>query len=200
MNRISLILKNKIPALLFLIVAVIGAILIFWYLNSTRQSDHTDEVIEQNQGLENEEQNVIGDYGIILDDLSNRIPPGKKSVNLPVSFFGDHSILKIGDRVDIISTCYDKESGELYAKMILSGKKIIDIEPGQDINENSSGSISSSIFPETSFGTDISREISRTLVITYFIGDEEVMNSFMAIESGMLYLALCHGNDANIEY
>ncbi len=107
LNRISLILKNKISAVLFIIAATIGAILIFWYMASVRQSDAASETLEQRSGIEDEQQDaegIMGDHEVCLDDLSGQIPSGMKAVNLPISFFGDHSILKTGDRIDIIST------------------------------------------------------------------------------------------------
>jgi hypothetical protein len=203
LNRISLILKNKISAVLFIIAAVIGAILIFWYLASIRQSDAVSEAPEQRSGMEDEQQDaegIIGDQEVLLSDLPGQIPSGMKAVNLPISFFGDHSIPKTGDRIDIISTYYDKESGRLHAEVILSEKEIIGLGSGQGTDEDSYGSISDSIFPEVSFGANVNNGISRILVITFFLRDEEIVRSFMAIESGMLYLSLCPGNDINTDY
>ncbi|MCD4669374.1 MAG: hypothetical protein K8S14_02890 [Actinomycetia bacterium] len=203
MNRISLILKNRISAILFIIAAVIGAILIFWYLASIRQNNVSGEILEQKSGIEDEQQNaegIIGYQEAPLNSLSGQIPSGMKAVNLPISFFGDHSILNTGDRIDIISTYYNKESGRLHAEMILSGKEVIDLESGQGINENSPESIGSAIFPETSFGSGINGGASSTLVITFFLRDEEIVRSFMAIESGMLYLSICPKKDINTNY
>ncbi|HAJ95808.1 MAG TPA: hypothetical protein DCP02_06205 [Actinobacteria bacterium] len=203
MNRISLILKNKISAVLFIAAAVIGAILIIWYLKTVDQKDVSGGALEQEPVIEDEQQGaeeIIGDHKVPLDGLSSQIPSGMKAVNLPISFFGNCLILKIGDRIDIISTYYDKESAVLHAEMILSGKEIISLETGQGTDKDNYGSISGNIFPEVSFGADVNNGISRTLVITFFLEDEEIVRSFTAIESGMLYLSLCPENDININY
>lgn len=203
MNRISLILKNKISAVLFIIAAIIGAILIIWYLKAVMQNNAADETLEQKSGIEDEQQDVegiVGDHEVCLDDLSGLIPSGMKAVNLPISFFGNHLTLKIGDRIDIISTYYDKESGVLHAEVILSGKEIISLGSGQGTYEDRHGSISSSIFPEVSSGADVNNRISRILIITFFLRDEEIVRSFTAIESGMLYLSLCPQNGIDTNY
>lgn len=200
LNRISLILKNRISAVLFIIAAIIGAILIFWYLASIRQSDAASEALEQKSGIEDEQQDAEGIIGGYLDDLSGQIPSGMKAVNLPISFFGDHSILKVGDRIDIISTYYDKESSVLQAEMILLKKEIIGLGSGRGTDEDGHESIDGSIFPEVSFGADVNNGISRILIITFFLRDEEIVRSFIAIESGMLYLSLCPENDINTNY
>jgi len=203
LNRIFLILKNKVSAVIFIAAAVIGAILIIWYLNTIKQNDIVSGDLEQKSGIEDEQQSaegIVGDYEIPLNSLSSQIPSGRKAVNLPISFFGDSLILKIGDRIDIISIYYAKESAMLHAETILSGKEIIDIESGQSADENDHETIGSNIFPESSFGADVNNGLSRTLVITFFLKDEEIVRSFVAIESGMLYLSLCPENDTNTNY
>ena len=68
--------------------------------------------------------------GIFIEGLSKMIPSGMKAVSLPVSIFGDCSSLKEGDRVDIISTYYDREKGILDSEKIISAREIIALETG----------------------------------------------------------------------
>ena len=51
-------------------------------------------------------------------------------------------------------------------------------------------SLGSSIIPEDISGTR-GVDMGNILVMTFFLRDEEVLKSFTAIESGILYLALC---------
>jgi len=195
-------LKNKMPVVIFIIAALIGAILIIWYLKAASRNDASSVVLEQEIEAEDmQDMEGVSEYsGDPQNDLSGRIPQGMKAVNLPISFFGSSLMLKTGDKVDIISTYYDKESAMLYAETILSEKEIIALESGQDQEEDSYGSIGGNIFPESSFGADINNGTNRTLIITFFLEGEEIVKSFKAIESGMLYLALCPGNNINTKY
>jgi len=195
-------LKSKMPAVIFIIAALIGAILIIWYLKAASGNDTSSEVPEQEiEAQDMQDMEGASEYsGDPQNDLSGRIPQGMKAVNLPISFFGSSMMLKTGDKVDIISTYYNKESAMLYAETILSEKEIIALESGQGQEEDSYGSIGGNIFPESSFGADINNGTNRTLIITFFLEGEEIVKSFKAIESGMLYLALCPGNNINTKY
>jgi energy-converting hydrogenase Eha subunit F len=196
LNRIILILRNRVAAILFIIAAAAGAVLIFWYLNNTRQDNSADEsreqdykIIEENAMMEMDFKN----HDVYQGRLSARIPPGKKAVNLPVTFFGDCSILATDDRIDIISIYYDKESDTLDSEIILSGKEIINFETDQYRSEAISESMGGLILSEDYYRSGIDSNIKNILVITFYLDNEEVVRSFKALESGVLYLSLCSG-------
>ena len=130
-----------------------------------------------------------------FSNLSSSIPSGYRAINLPISFFGDISIMEKGDMVDIVSVLYDSSSSELYSEVILAQKKIIMLGCDEDMRdqETVSGSdyLSGGIFGDLPSNSGGSNQLKKTLIITFYLKPEEVENAFMAIEGGQLYLSLC---------
>jgi hypothetical protein len=192
LSRILLILKNKTAAVLFVTAAAAGAVLIFWYLNNIRHDESMDqnyEIVEENG---KKEVDCKG-HDIHQERFSTGIPPGMKAVNIPVSFFGDCSMITKSDRVDIISIYYNKESDKLDSEIILRGKEIIDFDTGQSQSENITESVGGLILSEDYSRSGINSNIKNILIITFYLDSEEVGRALEALESGMLYLALCSG-------
>ena len=95
--------------------------------------------------------------------------------------------------MDIISVFYNRSTDLLHAEKIISGKEIIRLESGNGSDRGNTASLSDAIFPDDISGTAATNNISSILVITFFLRDEELLKSFKALESGILYLALCSG-------
>ena len=154
MGRLAFILRHRLPVIIFIIVAVIGGILIFWYISN--KEDHNNrnqeisgiqESISDNEYSDTEisgENDFSGYYG---QQLSSSIPHGLRAISLPISFFGEVSSIREGDRVDIISVFYDPGSNELYSEVILNEKEII-------IFENNYISRTASGYEVTALGID----------------------------------------------
>src|SRR4030066_31778 len=186
MNRLSLIVKQKIISIIFLIIAVLGGIIIFWYISDLKEKipenieynpifvarvdlkkgdEITVESIEEQiiTGNVFSEKFVMNKDGIIGKEVINDISKGEiitedilegmdsdgsfnlnfssyipydlRSVSIPVSFYGDKSLLEEGDCIDLISTYYEEASGNLFSKTVLSEKEIILIGSSpKDIN------------------------------------------------------------------
>ena len=123
MDRLAFILRQKLPVIIFLFAAVIGGILIFWYVNAREDNN---KVMEENPELSenisvkgNMDPELFIENTSLKDDsqfLSSSIPYGLRAISLPISFFGDISSIREGDRVDIISVFYDPDSNQLYCQ------------------------------------------------------------------------------------
>src|SRR4030042_1808536 len=194
MNRLSLIVKQKIISIIFLIIAVLGGIIIFWYISDLKEKipenidynpifvarvdlkkgdEITGESIEEQKIMGNvfsekfviDKDRIIGkevmsgiSKGEIITegmlegmdsdgsfdlDFSSYIPSDLRSVSIPLSFYGDKSLLEEGDCIDLISPYYEEASGSLFSKTVLSEKEIILIgsspEDNYSENENDTG-------------------------------------------------------------
>ncbi len=213
MGKLAFILRQRLPLIAFIIAAIIGGILIFWYISSKEdENNSTDQEyveIQENISVDGEEDvqvfgenNSSGDHG---QPLSSSIPYGLRAVSLPISFFGDSSGIREGDRVDIISVFYDPGSSELYSEVILSQKEIIllgntgkDQDPGTYQDAGGSGYFGDGILGDLPSGNGVSGQLKKILVITFYLEAIEVEKAFMAIESGQLYLSLCPPERAGI--
>lgn len=212
MGRLAFILRQRLPLIIFIIAAIIGGILIFWYINNKEENNSGNQEyaeIQESISVDGEEDVQIfgentpsGDHG---QPLSSTIPHGLRAVSLPISFFGDSSGIKQGDRVDIISVFYDPGSSELYSEVILSQKEIIllgntgkDQDPGTYQDAGGSGYFGDGILGDLPSGNGVSGQLKKILVITFYLEAAEVQKAFMAIESGQLYLALCPSERAEI--
>jgi len=245
-NRVSLIIKQKMISIIFIIIAVVGGIIIFWYISSLKAKipeninynltfvaktdiregeEITEELIEEQKIPENmfggksiiNKDEIIGKKvtvdiikgEIITNDklggmdsgsgfnlsFSSYIPYGLRAVSIPVSFYGDKSLLKEGDSVDLISTYYDRESGVLYSETVLSEKEIILI--GGIQGESHSGDENDRedfLFDTVITGSSDNSGSGNLLIITFYLSKSEVDKIFLSLERGILNLSICPQN------
>ena len=214
MGRLVFILRHRLPVIIFIIVAVIGGILIFWYIsnkedhnNGSQEISRIQESISDNEYSDTEisgENDFSGYYG---QQLSSSIPNGLRAISLPISFFGEVSSIREGDRVDIISVFYDPGSNELYSEVILNEKEIIIFENngkdqglGEYQDTVDSGYLSEGIFSGISSGNNNSSQLKKIIVLTFYLETIEVEKAFRAIEGGQLYLSLCPADSEGRRY
>ena len=246
MNRISLIIKQRVFGIIFIVIAVIGGIFIFWYIsnlkarisegtgykeifvagtNVKKGEEVTEELIKIQKIPENifsekfviEKNNILGrkvaeniSEGEIItidklegmesgEDLnpgfSSYIPYQLRAVSIPVNFYGDKSLIRPGDRIDIISTCYEPESGAIYSYTVLSEKEVVlirsDLEGSFSGEKNGSGDLlADSIFDSSS----VDPGYTNLLIMTFYLDALEVEEVFLALEKGVLNLSICSGS------
>jgi len=186
---------KKIWIISFVAAAIAGAILIFWLLkgrenvNGGENVSFIEEEVVQEEAIEPDGMEADSDYALTVS-----IPDGLKAVNLPVSFFGDPGLLGEGDRIDIISVYYEADTGIFDSKRIISSREIIRLEYKEGSSQDSGGSI----IPDISISST-AVDTGNILVLTFFLTDDEILDSFTALEKGMLYVAVCpavSGKDA----
>ena len=120
--------------------------------------------------------------------FSTYIPSFKKAVTIPVTYWGDISLINMGDRIDVISTYYEKDSSNLKSEIVLSNREIILISSQQDLdNKNQQENTGLSILNS---GSALAEE-SRTLYLTFYLSGEEIKLVFESIEKGNLNIAIC---------
>ncbi|GAG74842.1 unnamed protein product, partial [marine sediment metagenome] len=124
--------------------------------------------------------------------FSSYIPKNLRAVSVPVNYFGDSSLLRTGDRVDIISTYYEYSGGELKSDTILSEKEVILAE------SNFGSSMSNSIGDNGNFllGTATEEDfrsgsLGSFIIMTFYLEPGEVEIIFLALERGVLNLSIC---------
>lgn len=240
MNRVSLIFKQKFISIIFIIIALIGGVLIYFYISNIRSSSAEDtyskEVLiakeEISKGFEiqiemigrqkissnifsnnfvSNESEIIGkevkdtilkgeiisrDKITGIDDLSDKnlkfstyIPLNKKAATIPITYWGDVSLINIGDKVDVISTYYEKDSSNLKSEIVLGEEEIIIISKRlTQSDENKTQNSGLSILSSDTGGI---KDESKILYLTFYLSEEEITAIFGAIEKGNLNIALC---------
>lgn len=250
MNRLGLILRQKIFIIIVVIMVVMGGIVIYWYISrdDSKYADNyhvekilvagcdidagaeiTEDMLEYrdipkniysekfivskeeilgkktdtyiSEGeiifIENLEENLADEENYLK--FSSYIPSGLRAVSIPVNYYGDASLISCGDRVDVVSTFYDRESDLLVSETVLSGKEIVLIE-GRKTTEmenygledtGSSGEIS--VLGEMFGESFAAKNDPGLLVITLYLKPEETERIFLAIESGVLDISICPG-------
>lgn len=183
--------KKIIWAVIFIILVIVGTFILIWLFKSGSE--------DQSYQVEySEEETVVEENSLSLEEeqkeIHRGIPQGMKEINLPVSFFGDHKVLEKGNRVDIISTYYKEEAGSLYSERIIADREIIRLESGKSQEIEDDLSLGDVLIYDGISGTGAAIDMSNILVMTFFLTDDEVLKSFTALESGMLYIALCPEN------
>ncbi len=179
---------KKIWAVLFIAAAAAGMFILIWYLlpggdeAAVKGPEPGDEILPEGE-------TVMGPVQEEKTDIN--IPAGMKAVNIPVNYFGDPSMLEQGDRVDIISTYYREEEGSLYSERIINAREIIRLETKGRMTGESSMAYEDLFIPEAAFGSGAAADVGNIVVMTFFLTDDEVLKSFTALESGMLYIAMC---------
>ncbi|MDD3819523.1 MAG: Flp pilus assembly protein CpaB [Actinomycetota bacterium] len=127
--------------------------------------------------------------------FSSYIPDGLRAVSIPVNFYGDRSLIKEGDRVDLISIYYEPSNSSLCSQTILSGKEIVLIgsridEAGEDYqkNVNSGKGAFSSLTSDSGL---LSTYNENSLIVTFYLSKKEAEEVFKAIEKGTVNLSIC---------
>ncbi len=161
MNRLSLIFKQKILSIIFILIALIGGVMVYFYISDLKSAQINDpdskEVLiskeeiskgceiklemivrqkisrnifsskfisDENEILGKEAKDTILKGEIISKDkiigindsidknlkFSAYIPLSENAVTIPVIYWGDISLVNTGDKVNIISTYYEKEN------------------------------------------------------------------------------------------
>lgn len=246
MNRMSLIIRQKILSIIFIVIAIAGGIFIFFYISSLKEkipesSGYNQIFIATHDIKKNEEitpglveeqkipadifsekfildkNEIIGEKTsvdilegeIITKDkleeggsgsnsglsFSSYIPYGLRAVSIPVNFYGDRSLIKEGDRVDLVSVYYEPVSSSLCSETILSGKEIVLIgskmdEAGEDYqrNVNSSKGAFSGLASDSGL---LSAYNENFLIVTFYLSKKEAEEVFKAIEKGTVNLSIC---------
>ena len=214
MGRLVFMLRHRLPVIVFIVAAIIGGVLIFWYINNKEESNSTGQEyaeIQENLSIIGDEDVKISGEDISSGDhgkpFSSSIPYGLRAASLPISFFGDVSAISEGDRVDIISVFYDPDSNELYSEVILSQKEIVllgntgkDQEQEAYQDKGGSGYFGDGVLGDLSSGNVASGQLKKIFVITFYLEVTEVKRAFKAIEGGQLYLSLCPADSGENGY
>lgn len=246
MNRLSLIFRQKLFAIIFIIVSILGGIFVFWYLNSLKirgTQDFTGKeiftaaydiesgqviqeellekkkmpenifnekfIIDKNQILNKKAASDINKGEIISKDkiegsqtenvylrFSTYIPEGLRAASIPINYYGDVSLIRVGDNVDLISTYYDKLIEQLMTEVVLNEKEIIFIQnnngpnsinnPDNQVKENKNDFLFGGII-----GEDPGINLSNLIVLTFYLLPEEVENIFLALDRGVINISIC---------
>ncbi|MCL5771557.1 MAG: SAF domain-containing protein [Actinobacteria bacterium] len=240
MNRASLIFKQKFISIIFIIIALIGGVLIYFYISNLKASLAKDpmsnevliakEDIEKGSEIQIEmitkqkisknifsnnfisnESEIVGKEvkdkilkGEIIsrdkingfDNSSSKnlkfstyIPLNKSAVTIPVIFWGDKSMINEGDKVNIISTYYENENGNLKSEIVLNEKEIVIISKQQS-GENEVKNKSTGLSLLSNDDLEI-KDNKNNIYLTFYLNNEEITAIFEAIEKGNLYVALC---------
>ncbi|HHT79049.1 MAG TPA: Flp pilus assembly protein CpaB [Actinobacteria bacterium] len=125
--------------------------------------------------------------------FSSYIPKDKKAVTIPVLYYGDPSMIKIGDKVDIISTYYNPDEDSFTARTILSDKEIIFISGSnkQDQADNDINDSKSQFELLDLYNGNLSDDDTGKLMITFYLNREETEDLFKNHDRGVLHLSIC---------
>ncbi len=239
MNRASLVFRQKFISIIFIVIAIVGSIFIYFYISTLKLSSAADgssnevliakeeivkgeeikiemigkQKISKNIFISNfisDENEIVGRQAkdtilkgeiipgekiVGIDKSKNNnlnfsayIPLFKKAATIPITYWGDISLINIGDKIDVISTYYEKDTSNLKSEIVLSNKEIIIISSPQS-QESKTGQENSGLSILNS-GSVLTGE-SRTLYLTFYLGEEEIKTVFAAIEKGNLNIAIC---------
>jgi Flp pilus assembly protein CpaB len=243
----SLIYRQKLFGIIFIIVAAFGGIFIFWYINNLKSQNNessksteifvagndisSGQVIEDNfvrkekiplnifnekfitdlnqiagkKALANISKGEIISRDKIegnqLDEnpyikFASYIPEGLRAVSVPVNYYGDDSILKAGDKVDVISVYYDQTNSQLISELILGEKEIVVISNQKSLPESKSGSQANmdkndSLLANNIFDSNYSTQTLSSSIITFYLTISEEEKIFLSLERGVLNLSIC---------
>lgn len=247
----SLILRQKLLSIIFIIIAAFGGIFIFWYINNLKsknlESMNCKEIFTAKADINLEQEiteNLLEKQKIPLNIFSEKfltdlnqikgkkaickilkgeiiskdkieggapnensylkfstyIPEGLRAVNVPVNYYGDVSVLRVGDKVDIISVYYDQTNSQLISEAVLSEKEIIltvneQNEISKNNGENSSSNKNDNSYMDKVFDPNYtSSALSNSIIITLYLTPAEVEKIFLALGRGALNLSICSQN------
>ena len=127
--------------------------------------------------------------------FSSYIPYKLKAVSIPVNFYGDRSLIRPGDRIDIISTCYEPGSGIIYSNTVLSEKEVVLIRNDLDGNFSGEKNSSGDLLVDSIFDSSpVDPGYTNQMILTFYLDASEVEEVFLALEKGVLNLSICSGS------
>ncbi len=255
MNRINLIIRQKIFIIAIILMLVFAGFLIYWYLASSNNErrltggniDIYTSRIEIKAGMQITKdmiekksipgnifnQKFITDVGEItgkvtaLDivkgeiissdkiqgvesikdsnylEFSSYIPAGLRAVSIPVNYYGEKSLLSVGDTVDLISTLFEKTADSIISRTILWDKEIILIDGNSSRNdladltgkqENTGVSNDLPAFDSILQTGTVEGLKSGNCILTLYLKPIEVEAVFLALQTGTINLSICPKN------
>jgi len=122
--------------------------------------------------------------------LSLYIPEYLKAVTVPIDYYGDTSLIKKGDVVDIISVYYDEKNDSLISEIILHSKELIATSSSSLIDMNHEGG---SLILDSFESPGLAGQSNGpgSIIATFFLDDDEVKKVFLSLNKGVLNLAIC---------
>jgi Flp pilus assembly protein CpaB len=257
MNRINLIIRQKIFIIAIILMLVFAGFLIYWYLAGSNNEKHlpggnidiytsrieikagmqiTKDIIEKKSIPANIfNQKFITDIGEITGKLtvqdiakgeiissdkiqglesakdpsylafSSYIPAGLRAVSIPVNYYGEKSLLSVGDTVDLISTLFEKTTDLIISRTILRDKEIILIDgksSGNDLadlsgHQENTGASNDLPALDNILQTDTAEGLkSGNCILTLYLKPLEVEAVFLALQTGTINLSICPKNIA----
>jgi Flp pilus assembly protein CpaB len=243
----SIIYKQKLFGIIFIVVSVFGGIFIFWYINNLKSQNNeslnsteifvagsdikSGQVFEHNfvrkekiplnifnekfitdlNQIEGKKASANISKGEIISKdkiegnqsnenpyikFSSYIPEGLRAVSVPVNYYGDDSILKAGDKVDVISVYYDQINSQLLSELILDEKEIVVITNQKSQSEKKSGDQASidknnSLLTNNIFDSNFAAQSFSNSIITFYLTISEEEKIFLSLERGVLNLSIC---------
>jgi Flp pilus assembly protein CpaB len=130
--------------------------------------------------------------------FSSCIPAGYRAVSIPVNYYGQHTLIGAGDKVDIISTYYNDSSGDFISTTVLQYKEIIRIGTGENskdpdlLNTSEKNNGSNDSFFTGLFGEG-GQNTANLLILTFYLTPEEAEKIMLSLQLGTLNIALCPG-------
>ena len=255
MNRINLIIRQKIFIIAIILMLVFAGFLIYWYLdgsNNEKQSTGgnidiytsrieikagmqiTKDMIEKksipgnifNQKFITDVSEITGKVTamdivkgeIISSDkiqgvesakdsnylaFSSYIPAGLRAVSIPVNYYGEKSLLSVGDTVDLISTLFEKTADSIISRTILWNKEIILIDgkssskdlAGLSGQQENTGAINDLPAFDSILQTGTAEGLkSGNCILTLYLKPMEVETVFLALQTGTINLSICPKN------
>jgi Flp pilus assembly protein CpaB len=255
MNRINLIIRQKIFIIAIALMLVFAGFLIYWYLNASNNEKQlaggniyiytsrieikagtqiTKDMIEKksipgniyNQKFITNVNEITGKVTvldivkgeIISSDkvqgvegakessylaFSSYIPAGLRAVSIPVNYYGEKSLLSVGDNVDLISTLFEKTTDSIISRTILRDKEIILIDGKNSSNDladlsGQKGTTSASNdLPafDSILKTDTAEGLkSGNCILTLYLKPIEAETVFLALQTGTINLSICPKN------
>lgn len=230
-SRAALIIKQRIWGILFIGIALVMGLLIFWYINNLKlkipSGDEAKQVViascdlSAGQTIEQDMvqlqdippiiyseraivdiQEAIGReclhdlrqgeiiyaehiWGSAEGDNSSYcsyIPPSKRLITVPVSYWGPAELLRPGERVDIVSVYHQPDHQEMFCQTIVSYQEMVMVDPG---SQDDSGQ---DLWPEKITGGYGNHSV---FTVSFYASPQQVEDLFLAMERGTLNLCIC---------
>jgi Flp pilus assembly protein CpaB len=255
MNRINLIIRQKIFIIAIILMLIFAGFLIYWYLASSKNENKyaggnidiytsrieikagmqiTKDMIEKksipgnifNQKFITDVEEIAGKITALdivkgeiissdkiqgvesLKDLnylafSSYIPSGLRAVSIPVNYYGEKSLLSVGDKIDLISTLFEKSTDSIISQTILWDKEIILIDgksSSNDLGDLTSQQENTGITSDLpALGSILQTGTAEGLksgncILTLYLKPMEVEAVFLALQTGTINLSICPKN------
>ncbi len=128
-------------------------------------------------------EHVAGYQERSFSGLSSHIPRGMRAVTMPVTFYGSEGLLQVGESVDLISTYYSQEHGDMVAITILEQKEVILIGTRSEDHQQAGLLAAEGIRNEA-----VSQNL---LTVTLYLSPAEAETVFQAAQRGIINIAIC---------